>query len=79
MTVTKDVKTPKLFAYYVKFYDEMLDEINEERGVTVGFTYAQAAEHIEDYYSTDNIVNLEIYETIILLSEDDLKENFEDS
>ena len=74
MTATE--KAPMLFKYTVDYFDNDLDEPTTDSGIIAAPSYGWAADYIVHLYGSDSVVGIELYETIVCLSEDDLKETF---
>ena len=70
------IKIPMLFKYTVDYFDNDLDEPATESGIVAALSYGSAADYVVHLYGSDNVVGIELYETIICLSKDDLKEIF---
>jgi len=69
-------KAPMLFKYTVDYFDNELNEPATESGIVAAFSYGWAADYIVHLYGSDNVIGIELYETIVSLTEDDLKETF---
>ena len=74
MTVTE--KAPMLFKYTIEYFDNDLDEPAIDSGIVAAPSYGWAADFVVHLYGSDNVIGIELYETIICLSGDDLKEIF---
>ena len=74
MTATE--KAPKLFKYTIYYFDNDLDKSVTESGIVAAFSYGWAADYIVHLHGSDNVIGIELYETIVSLTEDDLKATF---
>lgn len=74
MIATKsDNNYPKFYHYEIRYYDTKLGEYIDAEGIAVGVNYAMAAQFIEKAYDT-NIVYMNLYETFLVISADELDE-----
>lgn len=73
MTVTK---SPMLIHYGIEYFDENYEETHKVEGLMAAYSYGQAAETLESVYGHDNIISIDLYETVIVMDEDDIREDF---
>ena len=75
MTVTND--SVHLYHYKCEYYNAREDEIAIEEGITAGLNYSAAARYVEEFYGLTNIVSIFLCETFIVLSYDEIKDDFD--
>ena len=74
MTATE--KAPMLFKYTIDYFDNDLHKRVTDSGIVAAPSYGWAADYLVHLYGSDSVIGIELYETIVSLTEDDLKETF---
>ena len=65
-------KAPMLFKYMIDYFNKDLDEPTTDSGIVAGPSYGWAADFLVHLYGSDNVIGIELYETIICLNKNDL-------
>jgi len=69
-------KAPMLFKYTIDYFDNDLHKRVTDSGIVAAPSYGWAADLIVNLYGSNSVIGIELYETVICLNEDDLKETF---
>jgi len=66
-----------MYYYVVEYWDNLDQESRTDSGVISTENYSAAADKVEEYYGSENIVELKLSKLEEILSEDELMDMFE--
>ena len=66
-----------MYYYVVEYWDNLDQESRTDSGVVSAENYSTAADKVEEYYGSDDVVELKLSKLEEILSEDELMDMFE--
>ena len=66
-----------MYYYVVEYWDNLDQEFRTDSGVISAENYSAAADKVEEYYGSDDVVELKLSKLEEILSEDELMDMFE--